>query len=187
VTNVINVLNNDYINPFSANISKDTLVNLSSGVELEEDVSNAILNIYKTGQQQYECFVKERIILGRTKNLQDTIKRNKLQNFSTNNKIKNVPNKTKGIEINRDILAKMLFITHNKGKVIDFQKALCKPLSEVPLSLANPDGSMRKTDKSKLAKVILSRKNETKSKICFRLRVLLFFFLISFFLKILIF
>ena len=40
---------------------------------------------------------------------------------------------------------------------MDFQKALTYPLAEVPLTLCNADGSMRKTNKSNLDKKVLSR------------------------------
>ena len=43
-----------------------------------------------------------------------------------------------------------------ESKTTDFVKALHYPLCEVPLSLANTDGTMRKTNKSKLANIIIS-------------------------------
>ena len=46
---------------------------------------------------------------------------------------------------------------HQKERKMDFQKALTYPLAEVPLTLCNADGSMRKTNKSNLDKKVLSR------------------------------
>ena len=66
-------------------------------------------------------------------------------------------NKRRVFNVNRDILAKLLSISVRKGKTIDFEKALKYPLGDIPLSLANADGTMRKTNKRKLAKIILSR------------------------------
>ena len=43
-----------------------------------------------------------------------------------------------------------------ESKTIDFLKALHYPLCEAPLSLSNADGTMRKTNKSKLANTIIS-------------------------------
>ena len=64
-------------------------------------------------------------------------------------------NKSKTMEVNRDILGKLLSISIRKGRVVDFEKALEYPLSTVPLNIPNADGTMRKTNKSELAKVIL--------------------------------
>ena len=59
------------------------------------------------------------------------------------------------MEVNRDILGKLLSISMRKGRVVDFVKALEYPLSTVPLNISNADGTMRKTNKSELAKLIL--------------------------------
>ena len=92
----------------------------------------------------------------------DPIKRYTIKSFGCNTK-KTVLSNKKSIDVNRDILAKLLSISIKQEKKIDFEKALTHPLSEVPLSLCNADGSMRKTNKSKLAKNILSRIIEESS------------------------
>ena len=50
----------------------------------------------------------------------------------------------------------MLACSFKLQKIIDFEKALCFPLSPVPLSVANPDGSPRKTTKSQLNKILIA-------------------------------
>ena len=59
---------------------------------------------------------------------------------------KTTTSNNKSIEVNRDILESLLSIS---------MKSLY-PLCEVPLSLANADGTMRKTNRSKLANIIIS-------------------------------
>ena len=49
------------------------------------------------------------------------------------------------------------------GKPIDFEKALQYPLSPVPLSLCNADGTMRKTNKCDLMKLILQSTNNAEA------------------------
>ena len=66
-------------------------------------------------------------------------------------------NKKSIANVIRDILAKLLSIYVRKGKTIDFEKALKYPLCDIPLSLENADGTMRKTNKRKLVKIILLR------------------------------
>ena len=65
-------------------------------------------------------------------------------------------NTVKTIEANRNILGTLLACSFKLQKIIDFEKALCFPLSPVPLSLANPDGSPRKTTKSQSNKILIA-------------------------------
>lgn len=63
------------------------------------------------------------------------------------------------IEVNRNILATLLALSAKHSKPIDFEVALRYPLCSVPLSLAHPDGTRRKTTKNSLMKVINSYKH----------------------------
>ena len=60
----------------------------------------------------------------------------------------------KTIETNRNILGTLLACSFKPQKIINFEKALCFPLS--PLSLANPDGSPCKTTTSQLNKILIA-------------------------------
>ena len=71
-------------------------------------------------------------------------------------------NAVKTIEANRNILGKLLTCSFKLQKILDFEKALCFPLSPMPLSLANPDGSPRKTTKSQLNKTLIANYNFKK-------------------------
>lgn len=52
--------------------------------------------------------------------------------------------KTSSVDVNRDILAHLTYISNYKSRNIGFEKALEYPLTPVPLNLLNADGSMRK-------------------------------------------
>ena len=52
--------------------------------------------------------------------------------------------------MNRDKFGKLITTSSKTGKVINFSNALTYPLCTVPLSVANADGSKRKTTKSNL-------------------------------------
>ena len=69
---------------------------------------------------------------------------------------KTTTSNNKSIKVNTDILGRLLFTSLKESKTIDFVKALHYPLCEVPLSLTNKDGTRRKTNKSKLANIIIS-------------------------------
>ena len=57
----------------------------------------------------------------------------------------------------------MLAISLVREKVIDFKKALQFPLVEVPLTLCNPDGSMRLTNKEKLGQIVMKEIDTTEA------------------------
>ena len=93
----------------------------------------------------------------------DAIKRERILNF--NSAVKKTVTKSKQrVDVNRDILGKLLSVSVKQGRTVDFEKALKYPLGEVPLSLCNADGSMRKTNKSKLLKRILSRVDSSDAR-----------------------
>ena len=64
-------------------------------------------------------------------------------------------NKIKEIDANRNIIGKFLSLSIKTNRLINFEEALKYPLHTVPLCLAHPDGSMRKTSKSKLVDCII--------------------------------
>ena len=65
-------------------------------------------------------------------------------------------NKKLVVEVNRNILGKLLAFSAKAGRQIDFERVLTYPLIPIPLSLANPDGSRRTTAKSTFMEIILS-------------------------------
>jgi len=73
-------------------------------------------------------------------------------------------NKTAVIQANRNVLGKLLVIFTKYEKNVDFEKALTYPLTTTPLSLSNPDGTRRTTQKSKLAEVLTTFQEEKNSE-----------------------
>ena len=61
VSSVVRVLTEEYINPFNADLDKDALLNLSSGIHIPDDASNEILQIREIGEEKYDNFVKYHI------------------------------------------------------------------------------------------------------------------------------
>ena len=107
------------------------------------------------GKEKYKDFVNARLRKEEI-SVHDPIKRRKtklltLKSFSKKPKT----NQRKSVKVNRDTLAKLLAISLAREKVIDFKKALQFPLGEVPLSLCNPDGCMRKTNKGRLGQIVM--------------------------------
>ena len=68
--------------------------------------------------------------------------------------ITNKDGKNQTAEVNRNFLSALISYQVRTGRNIDFKKAFCYSLSPVPLSISHPDGTRRKTDKSKLKGII---------------------------------
>ena len=157
IQNVVSVLSNEYINPFELDIDMDGVANLSSGV-VNKDFN--ISKSYTNGETEFKEFVTSRLHTGRAQ-FNSPIPRKKLQLFkSPTIKIqKSAESKITTISLNRNMIGKLLSLSTEFGKPIDFKEALCYPLSPIPLSLANGDGSRRVTQKSKLSDIIISSYN----------------------------
>ena len=69
-------------------------------------------------------------------------------------------NQSMTLQVNRNIIGALLSYSAKSGRAIDFERALKFPLSAVPLSIANGDGSRRETSKNKLMDVINPKGNE---------------------------
>ena len=103
------------------------------------------------GKERTDEFVKIQI----SESFHEPIHRCKISTFKVMAN-KTTTSNNKSIEVNRDILGRLLSISLKESKTTDFVKALHCPLCEVPLSLANADGTVRKTNKNKLANIIIS-------------------------------
>ena len=58
VTKVTEVVVNEYINPFGLEEDKDSLVKISSGTFLPEEITDEVLNQLKKGKELAEEFIK---------------------------------------------------------------------------------------------------------------------------------
>ena len=99
--------------------------------------------MYNDGEELFANFVNQRL-LKQDKKFIDVIPRNidktMLVNKITNTKEK----KTSTSEVKRNVLGKLLNITMNSEKRINFQEAFKYSLSPIPLSLSCVDGTKKK-------------------------------------------
>ena len=61
VSRLVQILESDYINPFSVTLEAIKLFNLSSGVAVEDDLADKILNIIDIGKSLAETFRNEHL------------------------------------------------------------------------------------------------------------------------------
>ena len=116
VTCVIDVLSEEYLNPFSVSLDEN-LYNLSSSVPVEDELANKILCTEQKGSEIYGCFANERLLSGGTKNFHDPLPRNKVYSFKSTSK--NILRKTtenvllKSIETYLDCWCDFLYAVDN--------------------------------------------------------------------------
>eukprot|EP00794_Sanderia_malayensis_P002140 gene2140-2429_t len=85
VNGIINVMTDEFINPFDELLQKDYLYKLSSGIKVEADAANEISQVKRKGNAQHNDFVTNRI-KSTTVPIHDPIKRNKLLSFKNASK-----------------------------------------------------------------------------------------------------
>ena len=132
VCEIMRVLMEEYTNPFDVLLDKDKLLNLSSGVALHSD---DILNCRDIGEGKYKTFTRE-CIEGNLKSFHDPIKKNKFEMFKDAGKAKVTRNgKTAVIEVNRNVIGKLLAISTKFEKNRDFEVALALPSHKCTFAL----------------------------------------------------
>jgi hypothetical protein len=139
------------INPFE--IEQEELLSLASGVMVENDVADALLNAENLGEQQFLDFTKTNL-LGENSDIFTKLKRNKLQTFSSTKKVSVMDKDGKKINImlNRNLFARLLVIA--KSRKVDLKELLSYSLGTYPLSLSTTTGGLVKTAKSKLVEIL---------------------------------
>ena len=153
VQKIIKVMKDVFLNPFSEDLEKDKLFNLSSGRPLPLEVAEQLLSAEERGVTKFEAF-NDRLDAKEEQAafLFDPIKRSHWKGFGDAGKkvMVKAKGKTKDVAVQRDILGLLVTVSYKEKELIDIDKALAYPLAPIPLSLATSDGCRRKTVKSKL-------------------------------------
>lgn len=142
-----------FINPFSVDVPKDQLVNISSGKSASPPVEEFLLNVEGNGEILRNAFVSE--CQSNIQRFEKAIKKTSINNFSKDCEKKkkiNVGGKIQEVKIQRDLFGRMLGISMDFK--IDISKILSYPITSVPLSMCHLDGTICKTDKSALMKCL---------------------------------
>lgn len=148
----INVLKNN-VNPFDCvEINQDFLYNIKTGCCAPEAVAEFLLNAEKKGQQLRDTFISECSEDDRRFEL--VIKRNKIINFSTCNKRQKIiiNHKVQEVRMQRDLFGRMLGISMEEAT--DIEKMFSFPMTPMPTSLCHLDGTICKTEKSAMMKIL---------------------------------
>ena len=152
VSKVMNILENDFINPFSTDLEMFQLYNITSGKSVQDDVKDCLLTVFDRGEKRMEEF--KDILVGdiAEKNIFTPITRETWKSFE-DNKVKakvKVDGKLKDIASQRDVLGILAAKSDQEKSSVNIDKALTFPLCMVSQPLACSDGGMRKTNKSSM-------------------------------------
>lgn len=149
-----------YTNPFSFDLPKNYLYNISKGQSVSDEIYQFLSSVEIEGEKQHQNFITEtRITPDR---FDEAISKNKIINFEYKNtkKVK-INGKVKEIKMQRDVFGRLLYASvENK---IDIEKALSYPLALVPFSLCHTNGSICKTPKSVIINELLEYQTEIEN------------------------
>ena len=140
------------VNPFDT--EQSNLVHLASGVIASPTAQHDLLCAKSIGEERFLTYVRENL-LSDTPDLFDSIKKNKLQTFSSALKpTKTVTSKGKEISLksSRNLCARLLLLA--KSRNVDMKTVLTYSLGPYPLSLATVDGYPVKTVKANLMHIL---------------------------------
>ena len=100
-----NTVSQHFVNPFSTGLDPFKLYNLSSGIPVDDDKISSMLNVQKTGEEQYNDFVQNRLLSDEIK-FHDTLTRNKLVLFKDCGKkvVVKKDGELKPIEVNSNVM-----------------------------------------------------------------------------------
>ncbi|CAF4952709.1 unnamed protein product [Pieris macdunnoughi] len=157
------------INPFSNDLDKSLLYNISTGQAIQPNIEQFLLNVENLGNELREQFIKE--CSEDAERFEKAIKRNKILTFvdAVPKKKLAISGKLIEVRMQRDLFAQLLLISLEQTLNID--KVLSYPLTPVPLAMCHADGIICKTDKSVLLKIL---EKETDSNTPQRCDVLIY-------------
>lgn len=146
VQSILSILQETFVHPFA----ELPLLSISRGIALDEVVTNKMLTASEIGKKLMITFNKERLEEGHTLSIFDRMKKQKLPTFSNIPLSKAAKQKTRlvAVESTKELFAKIAIIAQTR--TVDLKELLSFPLIELPLSLSEPDGTLKKTAKSRL-------------------------------------
>ena len=149
VKSIVEILDGNWTNPFS-NDPTD-LVNISTGAVPPPDVCMDLLTAREKGEKAYGLRATK---LEEGVGFYESIPKLKLKTFSNLHKVASSKGTNREIVLKADnkVFGHMLLIAQTRK--LDLQEVLCYPLGSKPWSLANADGTLKKTDKASLSRHI---------------------------------
>ena len=152
VKNIISLLQDTWLNPFNPDLQD--LVCLPTGKVASSEVEDDLLRAKEVGEEAYKAFREQRLECDPPNvKFHDTLKKAKLKTFTDLNrkiKVKASNNQEVVLKAERRLFAQMIVIAESRN--LQMSEVLAHPLGPLPWTLAKPDGTLRKMNKSSLEK-----------------------------------
>ena len=145
-------------NPFTDNGNDKLLFNVSSGSVATESVTSDLLNAYVQGEECFKEFISCRAYsISSTKSFFDPIKKLNLNTFSSlavKSTVKTKVEKQVTLKADQNLLSRMLAIAQVRSDCFNLRNVLKFSLGPISYSLANVNGTLVRTTKSKLLELL---------------------------------
>ena len=151
IQSLIQVMESSWLDPFQSN--NEELVSISTAVAPPPDVARELFQAKAIGEEAYKKFKQERLESDApATKFFDSIVKKKLRTFSDMTKKPHLKSNNKEVIIKSDkkLFAQMILVAESRK--LQMKQVLAHPLGPIPWSLANGDGSLRKTNKASLAR-----------------------------------
>ena len=155
VKSILDILESDLDSPFSV---PNDLISISTGCKAPEEVIHDLLCAHKQCENSYTVFKQERLEVDPPiKPFYERLQKLQLKTFSDIQKPwkSRLSNKEVVLKADHKLFGHMVLVAANRN--LDMQQVLKHPLGPLPWALANPDGTMRKTNKAVLARNLEKR------------------------------
>lgn len=140
-------------NPFSNDLAKDKLYNVSTGQSTSDEVYEFLSTVESEGENKRNLFIAESF--NEPQRFDRAIQKNKIINFSyKQTKKTKINGQVKEIKIQRDVFGRLLYASL-QNQELDLKSLLCYPLSPISFSLCHYDGNICKTNKSVITQEFL--------------------------------
>ncbi|KAG1714205.1 hypothetical protein GQR58_001828 [Nymphon striatum] len=147
VASMVDLLENNWTNPFGKDPSD--LVCISTETVASTEVTTDMVSAHEKGEHAYKEFEQQR--LQKRDCFHDPIKKIRLKTFSImKNKPINGTTKEIAMKADRRLFGNMVLIAQSRK--MEMHDVLSHPLGPLPWTLANGDGTMKKTNKAVLSK-----------------------------------
>ncbi|KAG1651832.1 Peroxidasin [Nymphon striatum] len=145
VASMVDLLENNWTNPFGKDPSD--LVCISTETVASTEVTTDMVSAHEKGEHAYKEFEQQR--LQKRDCFHDPIKKIRLKTFSImKNKPINGTTKEIAMKADRRLFGNMVLIAQSRK--MEMHDVLSHPLGPLPWTLANGDGTMKKTNKAVL-------------------------------------
>lgn len=148
----------DSCNPFEMDEeaqSKDKLFNINTGKATSPEICESLLKIPENGQVRHQDFLNT--CLADANRFEEKIIKAKLKTFSDDSSKNRKAQDKRVAELKgtRDLMGRLVILATKRD--LDLPFIFEFPLTPVPLSMCNTDGTMAKTEKSALFKLLESK------------------------------